>query len=162
MLFGEVTDHNSEVQLESASTRLADPMRNHKFRTLDRLCGEQFLASLPPDYKNYLYTMVQHPDFIDTDLYMVHLVPHAYVRFTNLLHFACLELFRRATITLHNPYLDFQNLQSLSTVRCLSAAEAILEAYYAFSKAAAGAIQYNYESPLIARLHPFVTVWCLI
>lgn len=77
MLFGLVTDHNSEVQLESASTRLEDPMRHQRFRTLDRLCGDDFLSSLPPDYKNHLYNMHQNPDNIDTDLFMVHIVPHA-------------------------------------------------------------------------------------
>lgn len=156
MLFGEVTDHNSEVQLETPSTRLEDPMRHNHFRTLDRLCGEDFLASLPADYKNYLFTMIQQPDNLDTDLFMVHLVPHAYVGYPSVDYL--LKLVFRATITLHNPYLDFHNPQSLSTVRCLRAADAILEAYYAFSKTAAMSQNFVAYPSLIHKLHPFSTV----
>lgn len=54
----------------------------------------------------------------------------------------------RATITLHNPYLDLANLDSTSTSRCIEAARAILSAYFRLSE----------TSLDISRLHPFVTV----
>jgi len=71
---------------------------------------------------------------LDTDLYMVHIVPHA------------------ATITLHNPYIDFSDPQNVSAARCVNSARSILSAYYVLSA----------TSLDITRLHPFVTIcWYL-
>lgn len=55
----------------------------------------------------------------------------------------------RATITLHNPYMDLNDLQRASTNRCIKAAQAILSAYFMLSA----------TSLDLTRLHPFVTVW---
>lgn len=54
----------------------------------------------------------------------------------------------RAAITLHNPYLDFTDPQSLSTTRCLNAARAILTQHYTLT-----ATSFD-----ITRLHPLATV----
>jgi hypothetical protein len=54
----------------------------------------------------------------------------------------------RATITLHNPYLEFTDPQCISTARCVNSARSILAAYYMLSA----------TSLDITRLHPFVTV----
>ncbi|THH11119.1 hypothetical protein EW145_g858 [Phellinidium pouzarii] len=140
----DVTDLNTEFQLKYSSPRADNPMREPAFRTLDKLVSGGFLESLPTEYKSYLYTMGQNPDSVDSDLFMVHLIPHA------------------ASITLHNPYIDFNDPQSLSTRRCIAAADAILEAYYTFSKAVAFSSNYLAFPPLISRLHPFVTIcWYL-
>ncbi len=51
---------------------------------LDKLVAEEYLASLPVAYSNCLGTS-RHPVdamCIDTDLYLVHLIPHAYVALT--------------------------------------------------------------------------------
>lgn len=61
-----------------------------------------------------------------------------------------------ATITLHNPYLNFEDMSIPSTRRCLAAADAILDAYYVFQKATAYSTVF-YPRP-IAKLHPFATV----
>lgn len=53
-----------------------------------------------------------------------------------------------ATITLHNPYIDFNDQQCVSTSRCVNSARCILGAYYMLSA----------TSLDITRLHPFVTV----
>jgi hypothetical protein len=53
-----------------------------------------------------------------------------------------------ATITLHNPYIDFTDPLCASTARCVNSARRILSAYYALSA----------TSLDISRLHPFVTV----
>jgi len=71
---------------------------------------------------------------LDTDLYMVHLIPHA------------------AIITLHNSYIDFADPQCISTARCVNSSRSILEAFYVLSA----------TSLDITRLHPFVTIcWYL-
>lgn len=81
MLFGEVTDHNTEYQLQHPTSprKTDDPYVRPAFHDLDRLVAEDFLTSLPDEYKNYLFTLnhSQNPEAIDTDLYLVHLVPHA-------------------------------------------------------------------------------------
>ena len=53
-----------------------------------------------------------------------------------------------ATITLHNPYIDFSDPQNASAARCVNSARSILSAYYVLSA----------TSLDITRLHPFVTV----
>ncbi|KAL5495283.1 hypothetical protein ACEPAI_746 [Sanghuangporus weigelae] len=142
MLFGLVTDLNTEIQLKSQlKSEAFSPLRDHSFLTLDKLVAVDFLQNLPLEYKHYLQNMSESQ--IDTDLYMVHLIPHA------------------ASITLHNPYLDFNDPHSLSTNRCIVAANAILEAYYAFSKATVFSSGYSAYPPIV-KLHPFVTIcWYL-
>lgn len=56
--------------------------------------------------------------------------------------------FYSATITLHNPYVDFLDRQSVSTLRCVEASRAILAQHYTLAS----------SSFDITRLHPFVTV----
>ena len=53
-----------------------------------------------------------------------------------------------ATITLHNPYIDFSDPQNVSAARCVNSARSILSAYYVLSA----------TSLDITRLHPFATV----
>ena len=81
MLFGKVTDFNNECLLENPASplRSEDPSQLRGFRALDKLVAVYFLESLPPKYRDYLKGLDQTPsahDF-DTDLYLVHLVPHA-------------------------------------------------------------------------------------
>jgi hypothetical protein len=58
----------------------------------------------------------------------------------------------RATITLHNPYIDFTNENNVSMSRCVNSAKQILKAFYSLSQ----------ESIDVTKLHPFVTVRCLL
>jgi len=103
------------------------------FSELDKLVHHDFLTSLPPVYKNN-NGVTDEGNTIDTDLYLVHIIPHA------------------ATITLHNPYIDFNDEKKISTQRCLHAAQSILTHYYSLSA----------TSLDITRLHPFVTIcWYL-
>ncbi|KII93558.1 hypothetical protein PLICRDRAFT_171296 [Plicaturopsis crispa FD-325 SS-3] len=130
MLFGRVTDYNVRGGLrENDSTKNQTPFYIPEFVALDQLVCIDFLASLPPAYGASALA-----NSLDTDLYMVHIVPHA------------------ATITLHNPYLDFTDPQSISTARCVKSARAILASYYSLGG----------TSLDITRLHPFVTIcWYL-
>ena len=48
-----------------------------KFRNLDKIIADDFLASLPPNERDYLSHIAERT--VDTDLYMVHLIPHACV-----------------------------------------------------------------------------------
>ena len=93
MLFGLVTDMNTDIQLRSelkpetfsplrcvgigASQNivLTTGRRDQSFLALDKLVAVDFLDRLPFEYKRYLQHMSESP--IDTDLYMVHLIPHA-------------------------------------------------------------------------------------
>ena len=61
-----------------------------------------------------------------------------------------------ASITLHSPFLDFNDPQSLSTNRCIHAADAILDVYYTLNKAALSLPTSDF--PHLLKLHPFVTV----
>ena len=60
----------------------------------------------------------------------------------------CPHIFYSATITLHNPYIDILDRQSVSTLRCVDASRAILAQHYTLAS----------SSFDITRLHPFVTV----
>ncbi|KAG8898925.1 hypothetical protein FRB99_007038 [Tulasnella sp. 403] len=129
------------------STFRGDPRMAAGFRGLDRLVAVEFLANLPMGMRSCLG--VQHQPgstpvgevgsdidgtALDTDLYMVHIIPHA------------------AIITLHNPYINFSDPQCPSAARCLTAARAILNNYYLITS----------TSFDIKRLHPFVTIcWYL-
>ncbi|EIN14198.1 hypothetical protein PUNSTDRAFT_58483 [Punctularia strigosozonata HHB-11173 SS5] len=135
MLFGKVTDYNVRSNLRSTSppSKNQDPFHLPGFEDLDKLVCTDFLENIPQGYKQN-YGVGDVTTGVDTDLYMVHIIPHA------------------ATITLHNPYLDFSNQQSASTARCIQAAREILSAYYILSA----------TSLDITRLHPFVTIcWYL-
>ncbi|KAG9015645.1 hypothetical protein FRB90_004598, partial [Tulasnella sp. 427] len=166
LLFGRVTDYNtrmvnlrnaprSEPTFTSSSSHQqhppgnpslsdfkSDPRMAPGFRGLDKLVSEGFLASFPHDLKSCLGVVPQSGSGVedvdgtalDTDLYMAHIVPHA------------------ATITLHNPYIDFSDPNCPSAHRCLRAAGLILNAFYLLKS----------TSFDIKRLHPFATIcWYL-
>jgi len=135
MLFGRVTDFNvrGNLRAPTAPSKNQNPFFLPGFEELDKLVCNDFLQSLPQIFKNNPgVTDAPEGTCLDTDLYMVHLIPHA------------------ATITLHNPYIDFTNPQNVSTARCVNSARCILGAYYVLSS----------TSLDITRLHPFVTVCC--
>ncbi|KIJ68347.1 hypothetical protein HYDPIDRAFT_173098 [Hydnomerulius pinastri MD-312] len=138
MLFGRVTDYNvrGNLRAPTAPSKHQDPFALHGFGDLDNLVHHDFLENLPHMYRfNMGVTDVSgNIQSVDTDLYMVHIIPHA------------------ATITLHNPYMDLDDLQRTSTSRCIKAAQAILSAYFMLSA----------TSLDTTRLHPFVTIcWYL-
>ncbi|KAF9787342.1 hypothetical protein BJ322DRAFT_1054850 [Thelephora terrestris] len=133
MLFGRVTDYNvrSNLREPAAITRNQIPFFKPGFAELDKLVSTDFLESFPPAYKHF---GLNEDGSIDTDLYLAHILPHATV------------------ITLHNSYVDFSDSQSLSALRCVDSARAILTAYYRL-----------YGTSLdITRLHPLVVIcWYL-
>ncbi|KAF7339400.1 hypothetical protein MSAN_02153900 [Mycena sanguinolenta] len=137
MLFGRVTDYNvrGNLRAPTAPSKNQNPFLVPAFKALDKLVCTDFLESLPQIYKNNNgVTDAAEGCALDTDLYMVHIIPHA------------------ASITLHNPYLDFTDPQCVSTSRCVNSARSILGAYYMLSA----------TSLDITRLHPFVVIcWYL-
>ena len=81
MLFGRVTDFNVRGHLR-ASTALRErrnPFKLEGFEKLDSLVSVDFLENLPPIFKNKNGVTSLLEGKLDTDLYMVHLIPHAYV-----------------------------------------------------------------------------------
>lgn len=136
MLFGRVTDYNSRIAVHNGHPLPGQDRRQEReFIALDSLVSRDFAAHLPPGFKNCL-GVGENPDGsnIDTDLYLVHLIPHA------------------ASITLHSPHLDVANPSCASVARCVDASRNILNAYYLITS----------TSFDIARLHPFIaTVWYL-
>jgi len=138
MLFGKVTDFGVRTNLRALAplSRIQNPFLIPGFEELDRLVCTDFIDSLPPRFKNGFGELesMYGGGGLDTDLYMVHLVPHA------------------ATITLHNPYIDFSDPRNISTSRCVEASRAILTQHYTLAA----------SSFDITRLHPFVTIcWYL-
>ncbi|KDQ63644.1 hypothetical protein JAAARDRAFT_203058 [Jaapia argillacea MUCL 33604] len=136
MLFGKVTDYNvrSNLRAPAPPSKNQDPFHLPDFEALDSLVCVDFLESLPSNFKNVFDMHNNHAGGLDTDLYLVHIIPHA------------------ATITLHNPYLDFSRPTWISTSRCMNSARAIIEASYLLSS----------TSLDLTRLHPFVTIcWYL-
>ncbi|KAI0271381.1 hypothetical protein BC834DRAFT_922196 [Gloeopeniophorella convolvens] len=138
MLFGKVTDFGvrSNLRATTPPSKAQSPLLIPGFGELDRLVCRDFISSLPPRFRNGFSDVesMYGGGGLDTDLYMVHLVPHA------------------ATITLHNPYIDFSDPQNLSTSRCIDASRAILAQHYTL-------ISSSFD---ITRLHPFVTIcWYL-
>jgi len=137
MLFGQVTDFNVRNGLKGTADGDAKiPLtETPAFKHLDFLVSSGFLQSLPPGFRHCL-GVGEHPDGtrIDTDLYLVHLLPHA------------------ASITLHNVHIDLSNPACLSATRCLKAAQAIIAAYNMI-------ISTSFD---MTRLHPTVVVcWYL-
>ncbi|KAH9082174.1 hypothetical protein EDB83DRAFT_2503296 [Lactarius deliciosus] len=138
MLFGKVTDFGVRTHLRALAppSRVQNPFIIPGFEDLDRLVSMEFVSSLPPRFRNGFSDLesMYGGGGLDTDLYLVHLVPHA------------------ATITLHNPYVDFSDPQGVSTSRCLEASRAILAQHNILAS----------SSFDITRLHPFVTIcWYL-
>lgn len=76
MLFGRVTDYNTRSALRAKSTKGINPLQNPEFRELDKLVCQDFLHHLPSNYK---HLGLSEAGGLDTDLFMVHVVPHAYV-----------------------------------------------------------------------------------
>lgn len=137
MLFGKVTDFNvrGSLRAPTAPSKHQNPFYLEGFEALDKLVSSDFSENLPPLFKNnHGVTDLPEGGVLDTDLYMVHIIPHA------------------ATITLHSAYLDFTDPNCVSTARCVNSARAILMAYYMLSA----------TSLDTTRLHPFVTIcWYL-
>ena len=153
MLFGRVTDFGVRTNLRASGPmpRIQNPFLIPGFEELDRLVSMVFITSLPPRFKNSFSELesMYGGGGLDTDLYMVHLVPHAYVTSIRFLRPTPSPVFlSSATITLHNPYVDFSDPQSVSTSRCVEASRAILAQHYTLAS----------SSFDITRLHPFVTV----
>lgn len=78
MLFGRVTDYNTRSNLRASSppSKNQDPFNLPGFEQLDRLVCIDFLDSLPTNFK---HLGISDDGGIDNDLYMAHVVPHAYV-----------------------------------------------------------------------------------
>lgn len=74
MLFGRVTDHSTRTNLRASQTKMQNPLQIPGFHELDQLVCVDFLESLPPTYK---HLGLSETGQLDTDLYMVHIVPHA-------------------------------------------------------------------------------------
>jgi hypothetical protein len=80
MLFGRVTDFNvrGNIRASSPPSKNQNPFFLPGFEDLDDLVSQKFLASLPLIYKNNS-GLGDTPECttLDTDLYMVHIIPHA-------------------------------------------------------------------------------------
>lgn len=74
MLFGRVTDHNTRSTLRSTPTKSQNPFVSTSFKDLDQLVCDDFLENIPTNYKHLGFS---DNGGVDTDLYMVHVVPHA-------------------------------------------------------------------------------------
>jgi hypothetical protein len=80
MLFGKVTDFGVRTNLRALAppSRIQSPFLIPGFEELDRLVCTDFIDSLPPLFRNGLELESMYGGGgLDTDLYMVHLVPHA-------------------------------------------------------------------------------------
>lgn len=80
MLFGRVTDYNvrGNLRAPTAPSKNQNPFFLDGFKELDKLVCTDFLESLPPIFKNNSgVTDAPEGCTLDTDLYMVHIVPHA-------------------------------------------------------------------------------------
>lgn len=80
MIFGRVTDFNVRGNLRSPTppSKCQDPFQLPGFADLDRLVSRDFLDNLPSMFK--LTSANDRPGShgsMDTDLYMVHIIPHA-------------------------------------------------------------------------------------
>jgi hypothetical protein len=80
MLFGRVTDFNvrGHLRAPTAPSTSQNPFFLAGFKELDKLVCSEFLSSLPQTYKNNSgVTDALDGSTLDTDLYMVHIIPHA-------------------------------------------------------------------------------------
>ena len=80
MLFGRVTDFNVRGNLRATSppSKNQNPFFLDGFEELDDLVSEKFLVNLPPIYRNNSgLSDALDSSTLDTDLYMVHIIPHA-------------------------------------------------------------------------------------
>jgi hypothetical protein len=80
MLFGKVTDYNvrSQLRLPATPAKTDDPTMSPGFKALDNLVANDFLASLPLAYQDCLGHIIDPIQMtIDTDLFLLHMVPHA-------------------------------------------------------------------------------------
>jgi hypothetical protein len=75
MLFGRVTDHNTRTNLRQPPVKVPNPFQIPGFKELDQLICVDFLQNIPPNFKNL---GLDEDGALDTDLYMVHIGPHAY------------------------------------------------------------------------------------
>ena len=82
MLFGRVTDYNTRTNLRGSHPKSQSPFQINGFRELDQLLCVDFLESFPSSYKNL---GLSENGNLDTDLYMAHVVPHAYVHYSTRL-----------------------------------------------------------------------------
>lgn len=80
MLFGKVTDFNVRGNLRAPTppSKNQNPFYLLGFKELDKLVYSDFLESLPPIFRNNTW-IIDGPNgsSLDTDLYMVHIIPHA-------------------------------------------------------------------------------------
>ena len=109
MLFGKVTDFNvrGNLRAPTAPSKNQNPFFLPGFEEIDKLISSDFLESLPQIYRNNTgVTDVPDGSSLDTDLYMVHIIPHAYVLSSYVVQNG-ISSKHSATITLHNPYIDF-------------------------------------------------------
>lgn len=76
MLFGRITDYNVRTNLRApaTATKTMNPFSLPGFETLDKLVCTDFLESIPAAQKHLGMT---EDGSIDTDLYLVHIIPHA-------------------------------------------------------------------------------------
>lgn len=80
MLFGRVTDYNvrGNLRAPTAPSKNQNPFFLEGFDALDKLVCNDFLENLPQMYKNNTgVTDAPEGSTLDTDLYMVHIIPHA-------------------------------------------------------------------------------------
>ena len=78
MVFGKVTDYNTRSNLRATAppSKNQNPFALPGFEALDRLVTQDFLQSFPTEFK---HLGVSDDVALDTDLYMAHVAPHAYV-----------------------------------------------------------------------------------
>jgi hypothetical protein len=81
LIFGRVTDFNTRGNLRTSIPPSAsqNPFGIPGFQTLDHLVCTVFLESLPALYKSSYGLCDSLEGSLDTDLYMVHITPHACV-----------------------------------------------------------------------------------
>lgn len=95
MLFGRVTDYNtrSSLRVSNPPTKSQNPFSLTGFGELDKLVCQDFLESFPQSYKHL--GLSDGSGTLDSDLYMAHVVPHAYVSSRTLF---CKAMFTRAPL----------------------------------------------------------------
>lgn len=143
-------NNNPNIAHTPSPANMDDPRNAPGFRALDRLVSVDFINGFPPPFRSCLGVGdAGDGSNFDTDLYMAHLVPHAYVCCTQGDMIADISSHFSATITLHSPWVNYAEPATCPSVaRCMEAARAILDKYYVLRS----------TSFDITLLHPFVTV----